>query len=406
MALTDTFTKTAKHSGKPSGDKHSDGGGLYLHVTAAGKYWRMAYRMHGKQKTLAIGVYPAVSLAQAREARKRAKEQLAQDIDPSTAKREEKAARATEAANTFEAVALAWLKATTAQRTEGTSERARTWLTRDVFPSLGNRPMGSIGPRDVLAVLQKIEARGALDTARRVGQTVGQVFRFAVAAGLAERDVTTDLKGALTIPQKNHHPAITDPLALGALLRAIHDYTGTPTTVVALKLSTMLLVRPGELRHAEWSEIDWDTATWSIPAEKMKMRAAHVVPLPRQAVELLQSLQPLTGSGRYVFSSLRTANKPMSENTVNAALRGLGYSRDVQTAHGFRATARTIMDEVLNERVDLIEHQLAHGVKDANGRAYNRTAHLPARREMLQRWANYLDTLRTGAQVIPLVKVA
>ena len=406
MALTDTFTKTAKHSGKPAGDKHSDGGGLYLHVTAAGKYWRMAYRMHGKQTTLAVGVYPAVSLAQAREARKRAKEQLAQGIDPSDAKREAKAARATEAANTFEAVALAWLKATAAQRTEGTSERARTWLTRDVFPSLGNRPMGSIGPRDVLAVLQKIEARGALDTARRVGQTVGQVFRFAVAAGLAERDVTTDLKGALTIPQKNHHPAITEPLALGALLRAIHDYTGTPTTVVALKLSTMLLVRPGELRHAEWSEIDWDTATWSIPAEKMKMRAAHVVPLPRQAVELLQSLQPLTGSGRYVFSSLRTANKPMSENTVNAALRGLGYSRDVQTAHGFRATARTIMDEVLNERVDLIEHQLAHGVKDANGRAYNRTAHLPARREMLQRWANYLDTLRTGAQVIPLVKVA
>ena len=406
MALTDTFTKTAKHSGKPAGDKHSDGGGLYLHVTAAGKYWRMAYRMHGKQKTLAVGVYPAVSLAQAREARKRAKEQLAQGTDPSTAKREEKAARATEAQNTFEAVALAWLKATAAQRTEGTSERAHTWLHRDVFPTLGRKPMADIGPRDVLAVLKKIEARGAVDTARRVGQTVGQVCRFAVASGLAERDVTADLRGAMTVAKKRHHPAITEPLALGALLRAIHDYTGTPTTVVALKLSTMLMVRPGELRHAEWSEIDLGTGTWAIPADKMKMRNAHVVPLPRQAVELLQSLQPLTGSGRYVFCSLRAGKVPMSENTVNAALRGMGYSKDVQTAHGFRATARTIMDEVLNERVDLLEHQLAHTVKDANGNAYNRTAHLPARREMLQRWADYLDTLRTGAQVIPLVKVA
>ena len=406
MALTDTFTKTAKHSGKPSGDKHSDGGGLYLHVTAAGKYWRMAYRMHGKQKTLAIGVYPAVSLAQARKARDAAKEQLAQDIDPSTAKREEKAARAAQAENTFEAVALAWLKATAAQRTEGTSERAYTWLSSDVFPALGSKPMASIGPRDVLAVLKKIEARGAMDTARRVGQTVGQVFRFAVASGLAERDVTADLRGALTVSKTRNHPAITEPLALGALLRAMYDYSGTPITVAALKLSTMLLVRPGELRHAEWTEIDLDTATWAIPDHKMKMRVAHIVPLPRQAVALLRGLQYLTGSGRYVFSSLRASIRPMSENTVNAALRAMGYSKDVQTAHGFRATARTIMDEVLNERVDLIEHQLAHAVKDANGRAYNRTAHLPARREMLQRWADYLDQLRAGGKVIPLAKMA
>ena len=406
MALTDTFTKTAKHSGKPSGDKHSDGGGLYLHVTAAGKYWRMAYRMHGKQKTLAIGVYPAVSLAQARKARDAAKEQLAQDIDPSTAKREEKAARAAQAENTFEAVALAWLKATAAQRTEGTSERAYTWLSSDVFPALGSKPMASIGPRDVLAVLKKIEARGAMDTARRVGQTVGQVFRFAVASGLAERDVTADLRGALTVSKTRNHPAITEPLALGALLRAMYDYSGTPITVAALKLSTMLLVRPGELRHAEWTEIDLDTATWAIPDHKMKMRVAHIVPLPRQAVALLRGLQDLTGSGRYVFSSLRASIRPMSENTVNAALRAMGYSKDVQTAHGFRATARTIMDEVLNERVDLIEHQLAHAVKDANGRAYNRTAHLPARREMLQRWADYLDQLRAGGKVIPLAKMA
>lgn len=407
MALTDTFTKNTKHSGKAAGDKHSDGGGLYLHVTAAGKYWRMAYRIHGKQKTLAIGVYPAVSLAQAREARKRAKELLAQDIDPSSAKREEKAARATEAQNTFEAVGLAWLKATAAQRTEGTNERAYKWLSRDVFPTLGPKSMASIKTRDVLAVLRKIEARGAIDTARRVGQTVGQVFRFAVASGLAERDVTADMRGSLTVAKTRHHPAITEPLALGALLRAIHGYTGTPTTLVALKLSTMLMVRPGELRHAEWAEIDLATGTWAITADKMKMRSAHIVPLPRQAVELLHSLQPLTGGGRYVFSSLRTADRPMSENTVNAALRGLGYSKEVQTAHGFRATARTILDEVLGERVDLIEHQLAHTVKDANGNAYNRTAHLPARRQMMQRWADYLDQLRTGAEIIPLAtKVA
>ena len=402
MALTDTFTKNAKHSGKAAGDKHSDGGGMYLHVTAAGKYWRLAYRMHGKQKTLAIGVYPAVSLAQAREARKRAKELLAQGTDPGTAKREGKAARATEAGNTFEAVALAWLGAVAAERTEGTTQRARTWLVGDVFPSLGAKPMASIGPRDVLGVLRKIEARGAVDTARRVGQTVGQVFRFAVACGLAERDVTSDLRGALTKTKARNHPAITEPLALGVLLRAIHSYTGHPCTVVALKLSTMLMVRPGELRHAEWAEVDLASGTWSIPAEKMKKQKAHTVPLPLQAVELLQVLNDLTGQGRYVFSSLRTGTRPMSENTVNAALRGMGYAKEVQTAHGFRATARTIMDEVLNERVDLIEHQLAHTVKDANGNAYNRTAHLAKRRQMLQRWADYLDQLRTGAEVIQL----
>ena len=402
MALNDTFIKNAKHSGKAAGDKHSDGGGLYLHITAVGKYWRMAYRMHGKQKTLSIGVYPAVGLAQARKARDDAKAQLAQGIDPSTAKREAKATKAAEAGNTFEAVALAWLKVTEAKRSASTATRARTWLHGDVFPSLGAMPMIAIGPREVLGCLRKIEARGAIDTARRVGQTVGQVFRYAVAAGLADRDVTQDLRGALTVPKTNHHAAITDPLALGALLRAMHGYEGHPCTVVALKLSPLLLVRPGELRHAEWSEVDLDTATWAIPAAKMKMRNDHIVPLPRQAVEALRQLQLLTGQGRYVFSSLRTGDRPMSENTVNAALRGMGYTKEVQTAHGFRATARTILDEVLGQRVDLIEHQLAHTVKDANGRAYNRTAHLPARVVMMQTWADYLDKLRTGADIIPL----
>ncbi len=403
MALNDTFIKNStRHSGKPARDKHSDGQGLYLLVKAAGKYWRMDYRFADKRKTQALGVYPAVSLAAARKRRDKARELLAQGTDPSTAKREAKQAQAAQACNTFGAVALAWLEATAAQRSEGTAARAQTWLQQDVFPSIGAMPMAAIGPRDVLAVLRKIEARGAIDTARRVGQTVGQVFRFAVAAGLAERDVTADLRGALTVPTTKHHAAITEPLALGALLRAMHEYRGHPCTVVALKLSRLLLVRPGELRQMEWAEVDLDGAEWRIPGAKMKMQADHIVPLPTQAVELLRSLQPIAGAGRYVFSSLRTGERPMSENTVSAALRGLGYPKEVQTAHGFRATARTILDEVLEERVDLIEHQLAHTVKDANGRAYNRTAHLPARRQMLQRWADYLDKLRMGGEVIPL----
>ncbi|MBX9835097.1 MAG: integrase arm-type DNA-binding domain-containing protein [Burkholderiaceae bacterium] len=407
MALTDTQIKTIKPSGKPAGDKYSDGGGMFLHVKAAGKYWRMDYtRIHGKRSTLALGVYPAVSLAQARKARDAAKALLAQGIDPSTAKRATKAAKAAEAGNTFEAVALAWLKVTEAKRSAGTSARARAWLTGDVFPSLGALPMSAIGPREVLACLRKIEARGVVDTARRVCQTIGQVFRYAVAAGLADRDVTQDLRGALTVATTQHHAAITEPLALGALLRAMHGYEGHPCTVVALKLSPLLLVRPGELRQAEWAEVDLDTATWAIPAAKMKMRHDHTVPLPRQAVEALRQLQLLTGQGRYVFSSLRTGDRPMSENTVNAALRGMGYTKEVQTAHGFRATARTILDEVLGQRVDLIEHQLAHAVRDANGRAYNRTAHLPARVAMMQTWADYLDELRTRGKVIPLHKAA
>lgn len=406
MALTDTFIKTAKHSGKPTGDKHSDGGGLYLHITAVGKYWRMAYRMHGKQKTLYVGVYPATSLAQARKARDDAKVLLAQGIDPSTAKREAKAAKATEASNTFEAVALAWLKATAAKRTPATAARIERRLQIDVFPHIGAMPITSIKPLHIRAMMDKITARGVVDTARRVCKSCGLVFRYAIGRGLTERDATTGLSDALPPAKTKHHAAITEPLALGALLRAMHGYEGHPCTVVALKLSPLLLVRPGELRHAEWSEIDLDSATWAIPADKMKMRHDHIVPLPAQAVAMLRELRTLTGHGRYVFSTSTKADRPMSENTVNKALRAIGYPKEVQSAHGFRATARTILDEVLGQRVDLIEHQLAHTVKDANGRAYNRTAHLPARVAMMQIWADYLDRLRTGADIIPLHKAA
>jgi len=403
MPLNDTYIKNStKHSGNLAGDKHTDGGGMYLLVNASGKYWRMNYRFGGKRKTLAIGVYPSISLKEARTRRDKARELLAQDIDPSIAKQTQKLAKAELAANTFEKVARDWLSKTNAGRAEITQEKVTGWLEKDIFPKIGKKPMTAISPRDVLAMVRIVEARGAFDTAHRVTQLCGQVFRYAVANGSAERDVTQDLRGALAAVPKKHYPAITDPKLLGDLLRSIYGYSGHPYCLAALKLTPMVFVRPGELRSAEWSEIDLEAAEWRIPGSKMKMKVDHLVPLSTQAVEILRALHPITGHGRYVFPSLRTGERPMSENTINAALRGMGYSKEVHTAHGFRATARTIMDEVLGERVDLIEHQLAHAVKDPNGRAYNRTAHLPARREMMQRWSDYLDRLRVGADIIPI----
>lgn len=402
MALTDTFVKQVKHKGAEIGERYADGGGMYLRVKAAGKYWRMDYRMDGKAKTLALGVYPDVSLAEARQRREKARKALTHGTDPSTAKRVEKQARAAAAANTFEVVAREWLAKTAAKRQAITQLKVQTWLEKDVFPFIGNLPISTIGPRDVLErVVRKLEARGAIDTAHRVKQLCGQVFRFAVVSGLTERDVTADLREALASKAGKHFAAITDPKQAGELLRSIYAYTGHPSTVAALKLSPLVFVRPGELRNAEWADIDLDAAEWRIPGAKMKMGVDHIVPLSTQATEILRGMHPITGHGRYVFPSIRTGERPMSENTINAALRGMGYSAEVHTAHGFRATARTIMDEVLGERVDFIEHQLSHMVKDANGRAYNRTAHLPARREMMQRWADYLDQLRQGAKILP-----
>lgn len=402
MALTDTFIRQVKHSGAPAGDKHTDGQGLYLLVKAAGKYWRVDYRFADKRKTLALGVYPAISLAKARKRRDETRELLADGIDPSQAKREAKLAKINEAAHTFEVVARTWLAKTVAKRAASTQEKITTWLENHVFPSIGKMPISTIGPRDVLSVVQKIEARGAIESAHRVKQVCGQVFRYAVATGSAERDVTADLKGALATVLKTNYAAITEPKQAGDLLRSIQAYSGHPYAAAALKLSPLVFVRPGELRSAEWAEIDLDAAEWRIPGIKMKMKVDHLVPLSAQAVEILRGIHPITGHGKYVFPSIRTRERCMSENTINAALRCMGYSKEVMTAHGFRAMARTIMDEVLGERVDLIEHQLAHQVKDPNGRAYNRTAHLPARREMMQRWADYLDKLHKGADVVPL----
>ena len=400
MALTDTFVKNIKPGSTAAGDKHSDAGGMYLLVKKAGKYWRMDYRFAKNRRTLALGVYPAVSLAQARQGRDKARKLLAQGTDPNAAKRQSKQATTAASTNTFEAVARDWLVKTAAERMASTQGKVTTWLEKDVFPFIGTMPISTIGPRDVLAALRKMEARGALDSVQRVKQVCGQVFRYAVATGSAERDVTQDLKGALAKATAGHFGAITEPKQLGDLMRSIYAYTGHPCTVAALKLSPLVFVRPGELRTMEWSELDLDVAQWRIPGSKMKMKVDHAVPLSTQAVEILRSVQAISGHGQYVFPSLRTGERPMSENTINAALRGMGYSSEVHTAHGFRATARTIMDEVMGERVDLIEHQLAHAVKDVNGRAYNRTAHLPARRVMMQTWADYLDKLRMGGEVI------
>jgi integrase len=403
MALNATFIKNStKHTGAPAGDKHTDGGGMYLLVNAGGRYWRMDYRFAEKRKTLALGVYPAVSLEKARQRRVKARELLAAGIDPNAAKQEAKQTTAATAANTFEIVAREWLAKTAADRMASTDNKITKWLNHDVFPYIGKMPIANIGPRDVLGALRHMETRGALDSVQRVKQVCGQVFRYAVASGSAERDVTQDLKGALAKATPGNFAAITDPKQAGQLMRSIFDYSGHPCTVAALKLSPLVFVRPGELRTAEWAEIDLDAAEWRIPGSKMKMKADHIVPLCTQSVGILRSIQPITGHGQFVFPSMRTGERPMSENTVNSALRGMGYAKETHSAHGFRAMARTILDEVLDQRVDLIEHQLAHAVKDANGRAYNRTAHLPARRKMMQAWGDYLDKLRTGADVIQL----
>lgn len=400
MPLGDTFVRQVKPLGKPAGESYADGGGMYLLVKPSGKYWRMDYRFGGKRKTLAFGVYPAVTLAQARRRRDEAKALLATGQDPSEAKREEKITKQIASGNTFEKIAEQWLKATAADRKPNTNVKIESWLSKDVLPLIGKQSITLLGPRDVLAVARRIEERGAIETSKRVVQICGQIFRFAVAEGSADRDVTQDLKGALQKAEKRHYAAITEPSQLAPLLRAMDGYMGHIYSRIALRLTPLLFVRPGELRTAEWSEVDFDSAEWRIPGSKMKMANDHIVPLSHQAIALLREVQPFSGHGKYVFPSIRTGERPMSENTVSAALRALGYDNTMQTAHGFRATARTIMDEVLGERVDLIEHQLAHAVKDANGRAYNRTAHLPARKAMMQRWSDYLDQLKRGAEVI------
>jgi integrase len=408
MALTDIQVRTAKPQEKDY--KLTDGEGLFLLVAArGGKRWRLKYRFGGKEKLLALGIYPDVSLAEARAKRHEARNQLAHGFDPGSERKalkqvEQERQEITE--NSFEIVAREWHGKFCVQWSPGHAETIMDRLTRDVFPWLGAKPVSEVKPVDLLAILRRIEGRGALETAHRVRTICGQVLRYAVATGRAERDSAADLRGALPPVREKHHAALTDPKEVAELLRAIEGFKGTFHVKCALQLAPMLFVRPGELRQMEWAEIDLEAKQWNIPAEKMKMKLAHIVPLSRQAVAILNELNPLTGFGRYVFPCHRSPLRPMTNNAINAALRRMGYTSDEMTGHGFRAMARTILDEVLQVRPDFIEHQLAHAVKDPNGRAYNRTAHLAERRKMMQTWADYLDELKAVAKVIPINRAA
>lgn len=408
MPLTDIKAKNAKAGEKQL--KLYDVDGLFLLVSPAkksrkGKCWRLKYYFGGKEKLLALGTYPEVSLAEARNRRDQARQLIANGVDPGDMKKQLKAEKAEQAANTFEAVAREWHLKNYDSWVPSHGDQVLRRLELDIFPAIGNRPIADLDPADVLAPLQKIEMRGSRETAHRVKQTCGQIFRYAVSTRRAQRDVTADLRGALAKVNSKNLPAITEPAKVAELLRAIEGFEGSPEVKYALKLAPLVFVRPGELRKAEWSEIDLDGATWEIPAAKMKMKKPHIVPLSAQAVSILKSIYPLTGSGKYVFPCCRSVARPMSNMTLGAALDRLGYGGEM-TPHGFRAMARTILDEVLQVRPDFIEHQLAHAVRDPNGRAYNRTAHLAERRKMMQRWADYLDSLKASAKVVILKKSA
>ena len=403
--LSDIQVKGAKP--KEGDYKLSDGYGLYLLVTpTGGRLWRLQYRFDGKQKLLSFGAYPAVSLADARQRRDNAKKLLANGIDPGETMKAQKSAQGKQDANSFEVIAREWHSKFSHAWVTSHAQHKLERLEKNVFPWIGKRPIKDIKAPEVLAVLRRLEERGILDTAHRVRFECGQIFRYAVATGRAERDPSADLKGALPPVKNGHHAAPTDPKAVAPLLRAIDGFTGSFVVKCAMQLAPILFVRPGELRAAEWSEIDFEAAEWNIPAEKMKMKVAHLVPLCKQSIEILKDLHPLTGHSRYVFPCHRSPLRCMSGNAVNAGLRRMGFEKSEITGHGFRAMARTILDEVLQVRPDFIEHQLAHAVKDPNGRAYNRTAHLAERKKMMQLWADYLDGLKQGAKVIPLRKMA
>ncbi len=405
MSMTDTKARNAKPKQKPY--KLTDGEGLFLQITpTGGKWWRFKYRFEGKEKLISFGTYPEVSLSDARDKRADARKQVAAGIDPGEVRKAQKVAKTAQAENCFEVVAREWHVKFSPTWAASHANTTIKRLERDVFPWIGGRCIGEIKAFELLAALRRIESRGALETAHRVRTIAGQVFRYAVATGRADRDPTADLKGALPPAQKSHLAAMTEPAKVAQLLRAIDGYEGGFVVKCALRLAPMLFVRPGELRQAEWAEIDLDAGQWNIPAERMKMKQPHLVPLSIQAVEILRELQAFTGASRYVFPCGRSFARPMSNNAVNAALRRMGYGKEEMTGHGFRAMARTILDEVLQVRPDFIEHQLAHAVRDPNGRAYNRTAHLAERKKMMQQWADYLDRLKSDAKIVPLRRQA
>ena len=401
MPLTDTAAKQAKPKDKTY--RLSDEKGMYLEVTPKGqKYWRMKYRIGGKEKRLSIGVYPATPLKKARQLREQARQHLSNGVDPSALKQVTKLTNITAAANSFKLVALEWFSKQKPIWAENHWSKVERMMERDLFPYLGTRPLNEITPPELLAVLRKIESRGALESAKRTKQIAGQIFRYGVATGRYDRDPAQDLTGALATPVKQHRSAITDSKLVGPLLNALDGYQGTAVVKAALRLAPLTFVRPGELRKAKWADIDFDKEEWRYYVTKTK--SDHIVPLSKQAISILGDIQPLTCNSEYVFPSARTLSRPMSDNAVLSAMRRMGIGKDEMCGHGFRAMARTIMDEELNIRPDLLEHQLAHAVKDVHGRAYNRTAHLPERKKMMQAWANYLDSLKAQTEnnnVIP-----
>lgn len=413
MSLTAIQIKALKATGRPQ--KVFDGGGMFLLVQTSGnKYWRMAYRFDGKAKTLALGVYPDVSLAAARDMRDRAKKLLAAGDDPSgvspaAAKKAKQSAVAALTDNSFEIIAREWFVRHSPNWKENHSSKIIARLEKDIFPWIGARMVADVAAPELLAVVRRIESRGALETAHRALACCGQVFRYAVATGRAERDPTGDLRGALPPVRKDKHfAAITDTVKVGELMRDIDGYQGSFVVKCAFKLSPLLFVRPGELRRMEWSEVDIEKAEWIIPAEKMKMGVTHIVPLARQAVEVLRDIQPLTGRGKYVFPGERDHDRPMSDNAIRSALRRMGWANDEMTPHGFRAMASTILDN-MGYKQEWLERQLAHEEPNKIKAAYKREAwrmYLPERVAMMQSWADYLDGLAAGAEVIPFGKAA
>jgi integrase len=400
MLLTNLKVQKAKPQTKQY--KLSDERGMYLLVHPnGGKYWRFDYRFEGRRKTLAIGAHPEVSLKEARKRRDRARSDIEDGIDPS-GQQNRKAAIDDDS---FETVAREWHEKYRSQWTEGHASTTLRRLEANLLPWLGKRPLGAIEPPELLRSLRRVENRGAVETAHRIQQIASRIFRYGVATGRCSRDPTLDLKGALPPKRSEHFPTITDPKKIGALLRAVDDYQGFFITRIALQIAPLVFVRPGELRHAEWVEIQLDSAEWRIPAAKMKMKRDHIVPLSTQVVTIFEEIQPLTGNGRYVFPSSLPTGRPMSENTVNAALRRLGYTKEEMTGHGFRSMASTLLNES-GWTPDAIERQLAHVEGNSVRAAYNYAEHLEERRRMMQWWADYLDSLKNGASVVTIRRKA
>ena len=404
MPLTDTAIRKAKPGTSPR--RLTDERGLYLLLNPNGsQWWRWDYRHAGKRKTLSMGTYPDTGLKDAREKREAARKLLAAGVDPGDVRKAEKAAGEERAANNFAFIAEEWLARQSPRMAAATLEKARWTLDDLVNPWIGSRPITEIDAPEMLKLLRRIEERGAHETAHRTKQRCSQIFRYAIATGRATNDPTSALRGALSPVISKSRAAITDPLKMGELLRAIDGYTGSFVVRCAMKLSPLVFVRPGELRQAEWTEIDLDGARWNIPAAKMKMRAEHLVHLSTQAVAILRELNPLTGRGKYIFPGERSASRPLSDGTINAALRRLGFDKDTMTAHGFRAMASTRLNEI-GWAPDVIERQLAHVEKNKVRAAYNRAQYLDERIRMLQAWADYLDGLRAGGKVVAIKRKA